>query len=85
MALGRAFCRQQISSLKQTSDSCADYRLAEQDIVGSGLVKALMASALTAEEAGATGEANVLSLEDVNARPQQIMATKISIAGWKVN
>lgn len=75
---------------KQFNDSLRfDYRLAEQDIVGSvARSKALVTvGVLTAEEQAQLEEALNVLLEDVRAsHNKSLKATpKISIAGWKAN
>ncbi len=90
MALwGGRFTRAADQRFKQFNDSLRfDYRLAEQDIVGSvARSKApVTVGVLTAEEQAQLEEAlNVL--EDVRAsHNKSLKATpKISIAGWKAN
>ena len=90
MALwGGRFTQAADQRFKQFNDSLRfDYRLAEQDIVGSvAWSKALVTvGVLTAEEQAQLEEALNVLLEDVRARPQHLKATpKISIAGWKAN
>lgn len=74
--LGRAFYQAADQRFKQFNDSLRfDYRLAEQDIVGSvAWSKALVTvGVLTAEEQAQLEEALNVLLEDVRARPQQIL------------
>ena len=91
MALwGGRFTQAADQRFKQFNDSLRfDYRLAEQDIVGSvAWSKALVTvGVLTAEEQAQLEEALNVLLEDVRARQNKsLKATpKISIAGWKAN
>lgn len=91
MALwGGRFTQAADQRFKQFNDSLRfDYRLAEQDIVGSvAWSKALVTvGVLTAEEQVQLEEALNVLLEDVRAsHNKSSKATpKISIAGWKVN
>lgn len=91
MALwGGRFTRAADQRFKQFNDSLRfDYRLAEQDIVGSvAWSKALVTvGVLTAEEQAQLEEALNVLLEDVRAdHNKSLKATpKISIAGWKAN
>lgn len=90
MALwGGRFTRAADQRFKQFNDSLRfDYRLAEQDIVGSGWSKATVTvGVLTAEEQAQLEEALNVLLEDVRAsHNKSLKATpKISIAGWKAN
>ncbi len=77
MALwGGRFTQAADQRFKQFNDSLRfDYRLAEQDIVGSvAWSKALVTvGVLTAEEQVQLEEALNVLLEDVRARPQQIL------------
>ena len=77
MALwGGRFTQAADQRFKQFNDSLRfDYRLAEQDIVGSvAWSKALVTvGVLTAEEQAQLEEALNVLLEDVRARPQQIL------------
>ena len=86
MALwGGRFTQAADQRFKQFNDSLRfDYRLAEQDIVGSvAWSKALVTvGVLTAEEQAQLEEALNVLLED----NKSLKATpKISIAGWKAN
>lgn len=91
MALwGGRFTQAADQRFKQFNDSLRfDYRLAEQDIVGSvAWSKALVTvGVLTAEEQAQLEEALNVLLEDVRAsHNKSLKATpKISIAGWKAN
>lgn len=91
MALwGGRFTRAADQRFKQFNDSLRfDYRLAEQDIVGSvARSKATVTvGVLTAEEQAQLEEALNVLLEDVRAgHNKSLKATpKISIAGWKAN
>lgn len=90
MALwGGRFTRAADQRFKQFNDSLRfDYRLAEQDIVGSVAGQSLVTvGVLTAEEQAQLEEALNVLLEDVRAgHNKSLKATpKISIAGWKAN
>lgn len=91
MALwGGRFTRAADQRFKQFNDSLRfDYRLAEQDIVGSvaRVQSPVTVGVLTAEEQAQLEEALNVLLEDVRAsHNKSLKATpKISIAGWKAN
>ncbi len=77
MALwGGLFTHASDQRLKQFNDSLRfDYRLAEQEIVGSvaGSKALVTVGVLTAEEQAQREDALNVLLEDVSARPQQII------------
>jgi argininosuccinate lyase len=91
MALwGGRFTQAADQRFKQFNDSLRfDYRLAEQDIVGSvAWSKALVTvGVLTADEQQQLEEALNNLLEEVRLDPQQILKAmpKIFTAGWKAN